>query len=93
MRLPFVPTETCRRALAPRPVAEHMFCAGFRAGGRDTCQGDSGGPYMIAIDGRWYLVGVISWGRGCAMPNRYGVYMNVGHYHNWIIDTIKEYED
>ena len=91
--MPLVGLETCRRALAPRPVSDHMFCAGFRAGGRDTCQGDSGGPYMIAVEGRWHLLGVISWGRGCALPNRYGVYMNVGFYHNWIVDTMKEYED
>lgn len=93
VRLPLVPIETCRRALSPRPVADHMFCAGFRTGGRDTCQGDSGGPYMISVEGRWHLLGVISWGRGCALRNRYGVYMNVGFYHNWIVDTMKEYED
>ena len=51
--------------------ASAMVCAGEQAtGGRDACQGDSGGP--LVVDGR--LVGLVSWGTGCAEAGRPGVY-------------------
>lgn len=63
---------------------EGMFCAGGGIGTSDTCQGDSGGP--IAVDGPAgrTLVGVVSWGVGCADPVFPGVYTNVSRYGSWI---------
>ncbi|KAI0230362.1 Trypsin-2 [Massospora cicadina] len=45
-----------------------MFCAGFPEGGRDACQGDSGGPIFTIINGIPIVVGIVSWGHGCALP-------------------------
>ncbi|GAA1981733.1 S1 family peptidase [Kitasatospora viridis] len=50
--------------------ARGMVCAGEAQGGRDACQGDSGGP--LVVDGR--LVGLVSWGTGCAEAGHPGVY-------------------
>ena len=53
-----------------------MIGAGPLAGGLDTCQGDNGGPLFIA-GGQARLVGVTSWGSGCAQPNKPGIYAEV----------------
>lgn len=40
-----------------------MICAGHPATGVDACTGDSGGPLECKIDGKWTLVGIVSWGQ------------------------------
>ena len=53
-----------------------QLCAGFANGGYDACQGDSGGPLIFWDETveRWFLVGIVSAGEGCALAKRPGIY-------------------
>lgn len=66
-------------------ITSTMLCAGFEAGERDSCQGDSGGPlYRQSDDGNIIVAGVTSWGDGCALALRPGVYTDVASFNRWI---------
>lgn len=58
-------------------VTDVMLCAGLPQGGKDSCQGDSGGPLMTRSTGVLKLTGIVSFGEGCAGPEKYGVYTEV----------------
>ena len=68
-----------------------MICAGKNQGGKDACQGDSGGPLICAIDGAPVLVGVTSWGYGCAEKNKPGVWAKVSstEMYEWIVSHLE----
>ncbi|KAM5349925.1 hypothetical protein ACJ41O_006430 [Fusarium nematophilum] len=74
--VPIVSRATCRAQYGTSRITNNMFCAGLEQGGKDSCQGDSGGP--IIDDATGTLIGVVSWGEGCAQPDFSGVYARVG---------------
>ncbi|NGY57601.1 serine protease [Lentzea sp. NEAU-D13] len=73
--VPVLPDDFCVETY-PQFVKTDMFCAGYEGGKIDTCQGDSGGP--IVAQGK--LVGVTSWGEGCARRGKPGVYVRLSRY-------------
>jgi len=86
VKLPPVTDQVCEAALgAGRINDDVMICAGPKEGGRDTCQGDSGGP-LVTRDSRpgFSLIGIVSFGDGCANPDSYGVYTEVSYFLDWI---------
>jgi len=89
VEVPLVSQATCLEGY-PGEVTDTMICAGFEDGGKDSCQGDSGGPLVVENDARErILVGVVSWGYGCARPNQYGVYSKVNSVKDWILAETK----
>lgn len=57
--------------------------------GNDSCRGDSGGPLMKQILGVWYLIGMVSFGKGeCGLKNQPAVYTNVEPYLDWIENAL-----
>ncbi|KFP89915.1 Coagulation factor X, partial [Apaloderma vittatum] len=75
--------EPCQRSM-DRLVTDNMFCAGYSSEVGDACKGDSGGPFTVSYHNTWFLLGIVSWGEGCAEKGKYGVYTRVSNYIPWI---------
>jgi hypothetical protein len=82
LRVNVIPHDKCNSNVSYNgSVPETYFCAGFSEGMNDTCYGDSGGPLQCDNgDDTWTVRGLVSWGIGCARPNKFGVYSNVSKY-------------
>jgi trypsin len=82
--VPLVSEKRCDQAY-PGDITDRMICAGLDQGGKDSCQGDSGGPLFLSHGASDFtLVGVVSWGLGCARPKKFGVYSKVSSVFDWI---------
>lgn len=77
--LPIISLSKCREVFDDQ-VTDRMFCAGFVDGGKDACMGDSGGA--LVFNHKQY--GIVSWGRGCGLPEVPGIYTDVYLFLDWI---------
>ena len=92
-KLRSISAETCKNVEGLGDLSSSQLCAGFfHAGGVDTCQGDSGGPLILTQGATRSLVGLTSFGQGCALPKNPGVYTRVSSFKPWIEQKINEQE-
>ncbi|MEE9335954.1 MAG: serine protease [Granulosicoccaceae bacterium] len=83
--VPIVSKQVCNAPISyNNTINDSHICAGFARGGVDSCNGDSGGPLIAVLDGVTTQLGVVSSGNGCALPQFYGLYTDVGLYVDWI---------
>jgi len=72
-------------------VPRAKLCAWHTHPNADSCQGDSGGPLCVLDKpNRCAVVGVVSYGIGCADGEHPGVYTNVAAFTGWIWNIIKD---
>ncbi|CAH0723565.1 unnamed protein product, partial [Brenthis ino] len=90
--VPIISNAECRETAYKQRITENMLCAGENEGGHDACQGDSGGPLNVlnTKTEKYQLVGIVSWGEGCARPDRPGVYARVNRYLTWIKSNTRD---
>lgn len=62
------------------------ICAGGERG-KDACEGDGGAPLVCeSNNGKWYAVGLVAWGIGCAESNVPGVYVDIFDMMDFILN-------
>ncbi|KAH8419425.1 hypothetical protein KR222_011479, partial [Zaprionus bogoriensis] len=79
-----VQQKSCIAVYNSRKITEVALCA--YADDKDACRGDSGGPLVY----KRTLVGLVSWGKGCARRNHPGVYSNVSVLRPWVLNTTQK---
>ncbi|KAH8282430.1 hypothetical protein KR054_007735, partial [Drosophila jambulina] len=77
------------RSKYPGIVNKDMICA--YAPNADSCKGDSGGP-LISLQSL-KLIGIVSFGRECAVEGYPGVYASVAYFKKWILKAIDNLEN
>ncbi|MEV3938550.1 serine protease [Glycomyces sp. NPDC049804] len=93
VEVPFVSDADCEAAYPDEVDAQTMLCAGdLENGGVDSCQGDSGGPIMTPAGEEQVLVGIVSWGYGCAEAGNPGVYGEVADFNDAIEEVLAGWE-
>ncbi|XP_037070708.1 chymotrypsin-2-like, partial [Pollicipes pollicipes] len=83
VQLPVWSQDNCRTKWTS--LLDNMICAGgYPNGGKSVCMGDSGGPLVTNVDGRFALIGVVSYGQPCAHANVPDVFARVTSVLPWI---------
>ncbi|XP_049855505.1 trypsin-like [Schistocerca gregaria] len=85
VKLPILSTNECTKKYpwANSWLKEEEHICTLSGEGKDACNGDSGGPLLC----NGAMVGLVSWGLGCANLTNPTVYTRIDHHLKWILDT------
>ncbi|XP_071530688.1 venom protease-like [Panulirus ornatus] len=87
--VPIMSNAECKTTkYKPQEITSNMMCAGYTEGKIDACQGDSGGPLVFDNGASFDIIGVVSWGQGCARARYPGVYTRISKYWEFITSKI-----
>jgi len=82
---PVFDVSKCDQKMVHIDKEKNICAGGSNKGGMGTCKGDSGGPLQCQNkDGKWYQIGVVSWGQPCANPSVPDIFTRVAYFHDWI---------
>uniref|UniRef100_A0A482Z7J7 limulus clotting factor C n=1 Tax=Hickmania troglodytes TaxID=489260 RepID=A0A482Z7J7_9ARAC len=88
LELPVMSREECQQRYHTI-ITDNMLCAGGETG-HDACIGDSGSGLTVRLDNEYALVGVVSFGKKCALPHVAGVYTRVPNFVDWIYEQTRD---
>ncbi|XP_009991843.1 PREDICTED: venom prothrombin activator vestarin-D2-like [Chaetura pelagica] len=86
--LPLLSLESCQGS--PCTSSPTTVCTSY--GAAAACKGDSGGPFTMSYN-TWFLLGIVSWGEGCAEEGKYSIFTRVSNYIPWIKEIVESIAD
>ncbi|KAG0433478.1 hypothetical protein HPB47_019889 [Ixodes persulcatus] len=87
-----VATARAREVVRTRPDSSGSHNIGSQRQDRRVGKevwGDSGGGFWVPVGSRWVLVGIVSYGIGCGLPHKPGIYTDLASYLPWIRNVVK----
>lgn len=91
--IPVLDDSMCEKSYKTHFYPEYMMCAGYLNGTKDTCQGDSGGPLFIRENDQFTVIGMTSFGLGCASEGYPGIYTRISAYSSWVKSLLESNND
>ena len=78
----------CKRKYSIVDRSAHLCAGEGRAAASGGCNGDSGGPLACKMRGKWYLHGVVSFGKRNCPTTYFTVFARITSYKSWILGKI-----
>lgn len=69
-------------------LGQSMLCAAPEVLEQGSCQGDSGFPLVSNVQGRWKVMGLVSWAYTCGEEGMHSVFADTLAISDWIRETI-----
>ncbi|XP_068694785.1 chymotrypsinogen B-like [Montipora foliosa] len=88
-KVPIVSHEDCAKKYGRYDGEAHLCAGQGHSSGSGSCQGDSGGPLVCEKNNKWYMHGVVSFGKRYCPTEYYSVFARVTTYYKWITDRIE----